>query len=222
MLGHTTRNATLRSEGIDNQTAGPRPYPTPFKLAEPSANLFLPRHRSRRQVLDGLLVADKVCGQSFSHRAGSLYSRLGRGVCYASEHLEPLVRESVLLIFTVTTPPLFAGPSVAAAVAGRVRPRCSRRTTPQFTFEGHWALNDAQAITVNSGSTLRFRFTGDQLAARFDTGSITVPSQLYVTIDGGSPALVKVDRDRIVLVDQLDDGVVHTAEIAVKDVDERV
>lgn len=75
---------------------------------------------------------------------------------------------------------------------------------------------------MNSGSTLRFRFTGDQLAARFDTGSITVPSQLYVTIDGGSPALVKVDRDRIVLVDQLDDGVVHTAEIAVKDVDERV
>lgn len=124
------------------------------------------------------------------------------------------------LIFSVAAPALLAGPSVATAVAGPGPAAVFAPDDPRLTFEGHWALENTQAISVNSGATLRFRFTGDQLAARFDTASITVPSQLYVTIDGGSPALAKVDRDRIVLADQLDDGVVHTAEIAVKDVDE--
>ncbi|GAA4489932.1 hypothetical protein GCM10023191_021460 [Actinoallomurus oryzae] len=91
---------------------------------------------------------------------------------------------------------------------------------PRIEFEGRWAKDDDLAITVNSGSSLRFRFTGDTLAARFQTAGITVPSQVYVSVDRGEPSLVKVDSDRIPLAEGLDPATTHTAEIVVKDVDE--
>jgi pectin methylesterase-like acyl-CoA thioesterase/lysophospholipase L1-like esterase len=91
---------------------------------------------------------------------------------------------------------------------------------PRIELDGHWGRDDDVAITVNSGSSLRFRFTGDRLGAWFDTESITVPAQLYVSIDRGEPVLVKVDEDHKVFAEGLDPTVAHTAEILVKDVDE--
>lgn len=108
------------------------------------------------------------------------------------------------------------GPNASAASS----PATFGPNDPRLEFEGHWAKDDDLAITVNSGSSLRFRFTGATLAAQFQTASITVPSQVYVSVDRGEPSLVKVDRDRIVLADGLDPAVTHTAEVVVKDVDE--
>jgi pectin methylesterase-like acyl-CoA thioesterase len=91
---------------------------------------------------------------------------------------------------------------------------------PRVELDGHWGRDDDVAIAVNSGSSARFRFTGSHLGALFDTASITTPAQLYVSIDGAPPTLQKVDADHKVLADDLDPAVAHTAEIAVKDVDE--
>ena len=112
----------------------------------------------------------------------------------------------------VTVP---AGPAAAAANPATFGP-----FDPRIEFQGHWARDDDLAITVNSGSSLRFRFTGDRLAAWFETESITTPSQLYVSVDRRDPVLVKVDEDHKVFAEGLDPAVAHTAEIVVKDVDE--
>ncbi|MEV0797225.1 pectinesterase family protein [Kribbella sp. NPDC050281] len=91
---------------------------------------------------------------------------------------------------------------------------------PRIELDGHWGRDDDVAITVNSGSSLRFRFTGDRLGAWFDAETITNPAQLYVAIDGGDQVLVKVDEDHKVFAEGLDPAFAHTAEIVVKDVDE--
>ena len=98
-------------------------------------------------------------------------------------------------------------------------PAIFRPDDPRLTYEGHWAVTEQHAITVNSGSQLTFRFTGSSLSAAFDTASITVPSQLYVTIDSSAPQLVKVGEPSIELATGLGAGI-HTAHFAVKDVDE--
>ncbi|MGW1344605.1 pectinesterase family protein [Kribbella sp. NPDC002412] len=90
---------------------------------------------------------------------------------------------------------------------------------PRIERDGHWGRDDDVAITVNSGSSLRFRFTGDRLGAWFDTESITNPAQLWVSVDRAEPVLVTVDEDHKVFVEGLDPTVAHTAEILVKDVD---
>ncbi|WP_132190947.1 MULTISPECIES: pectinesterase family protein [Kribbella] len=110
------------------------------------------------------------------------------------------------------------GPAAAATAAAN--PATFGPFDPRIEFQGHWARDDDLATTVNSGSLLRFRFTGDRLGAWFETESITVPAQLYVSVDGGEARLVKVDEEHKVFAEGLDPGVVHTAEIAVKDVDE--
>lgn len=133
------------------------------------------------------------------------------------------MRQSRLLfVILCLTVGLVAGavtvPAVPAAAAES--PATFGPFDPRLEFEGHWAKDDDLAITVTSGSSLRFRFTGDRLAAWFETESITVPSQLYVSVDRGEPVLVKVDEDHKVLAEGLDPAVIHTAEILVKDVDE--
>jgi hypothetical protein len=86
---------------------------------------------------------------------------------------------------------------------------------------GHWGRTAAgAAVTVNSGSQLTFRFTGHTLTGLFDTSTIQVPSQIYVSIDGGAPALYKVDHDEIDFTPAALPGDRHTAKIVVKDVDE--
>jgi hypothetical protein len=108
-------------------------------------------------------------------------------------------------------------PAVAAPPAG---PTVVRPDDPRLRFMGHWGHTTDAAITVNSGSELTFRFTGRSLRGLFDTSTITVPSQIYVTIDGGAPTLYKVDSDEIDFTPTPLAGRVHTARIDVKDVDE--
>src|SRR4051794_29731833 len=93
-------------------------------------------------------------------------------------------------------------------------------TNPDIRYEGHWDLSGPRATTVNSGSRIALRFTGDRLVGLFDVSTITNPPQIYVRIDGGRRALYWVDRPSITLAAGLGGGV-HTADIAVKDVDER-
>ncbi|MFF0342360.1 pectinesterase family protein [Kribbella sp. NPDC004875] len=110
--------------------------------------------------------------------------------------------------------------TVSAGTATAANPATYGPFDPRIELDGHWGRDDDVAITVNSGSSVRFRFTGSHLGALFDTASITVPAQLYVAIDGGTPAVQKVDADHKVFADDLDPTVAHTAEIGVKDVDE--
>ncbi|GAA1550746.1 hypothetical protein GCM10009789_00640 [Kribbella sancticallisti] len=115
-----------------------------------------------------------------------------------------------------------AGAATADASAAAANPATFGPFDPRIELQGHWGRDDDLATTVNSGSSLRFRFTGGQVGAWFETESITVPAQLYVSVDGGEPVLVKVDEEHKIFADGLDPAVVHTAEIAVKDVDEYV
>ncbi|TWD75180.1 pectinesterase [Kribbella amoyensis] len=108
----------------------------------------------------------------------------------------------------------------AAGAAAAANPATFGPFDPRIEYQGHWAKDDDLATTVNSGSSLRFRFTGGQVGAWFETESITVPAQLYISVDGGEPKLVKVDEEHKVFAEGLDPNAIHTAEIAVKDVDE--
>jgi lysophospholipase L1-like esterase len=95
-----------------------------------------------------------------------------------------------------------------------------RPDDPRLRFMGHWGHTADAAITVNSGSELTFRFTGHRLTGLFDTSTITVPSQIYVSLDGGTRTLYKVDHDEIDFTPTGLSGGAHTATIEVKDVDE--
>ncbi|WP_427890649.1 pectinesterase family protein [Kribbella sp. GL6] len=110
--------------------------------------------------------------------------------------------------------------TVSAGPAAAANPATYGPFDPRIELAGHWGRDDDTAITVNSGSSVRFRFTGSHLGALFDTASITVPAQLYVAIDGHAAVPQKADADHKVFADDLDPGVAHTAEILVKDVDE--
>ncbi|WP_433181879.1 GDSL-type esterase/lipase family protein [Actinoallomurus sp. CA-150999] len=112
------------------------------------------------------------------------------------------------------TAPLAAVPAPATADSV-VRPG-----DPRLRYMGHWGHVRGAAITVNSGSELTFRFTGHTLTGLFDASTITVPSQIYVSIDGGPRTLYKVDRDEIDFTPAALPGRRHTVTIAVKDVDE--
>src|SRR5947207_13548143 len=80
-----------------------------------------------------------------------------------------------------------AAPAVAAPGSTIVRP-----DDPRLRFMGHWGHTANAVITVNSGSELTFGFTGHTLHGLFDTSTITVPSQIYVSIDAGPPVFYKV------------------------------
>jgi lysophospholipase L1-like esterase len=106
-------------------------------------------------------------------------------------------------------------PARAGTYATTVRPG-----DPRLHFMGHWGHTATAAITVNSGSELTFRFTGHALTGLFDTSTIEVPSQIYVSLDGTAPALYKVDHNEIDFTPAVLAGGRHTAQITVKDVDE--
>ena len=98
-----------------------------------------------------------------------------------------------------------AAPAVAAAGSTIVRP-----DDPRLRFMGHWGHTANAAITVNSGSELTFGFTGHTLHGLFDTSTITVPSQIYVSIDAGPPVFYKVDHDDIDFTPTPLAGFLHT------------
>lgn len=114
---------------------------------------------------------------------------------------------------------------VAAALVLGVAPAAGagtvvRTSDPHLTYMGHWGHTGGDAITVNSGSRLTFSFTGHTLHLLARTASITVPSQIYVSIDGGPRTLYRVDRDDLDVTPTALPGTRHTAVIDVKDVDE--
>jgi hypothetical protein len=122
----------------------------------------------------------------------------------------------LVILLLATAGPAGAPSAAASTAAGTLLPA----TDPQLTFEGHWGRLGGAEITPNSGSRLLFRFTGHSLHLLFDTSTITVPAQIYVSIDGGSPQLYKVDHDDLDVTPTPLAGLIHSAEVAVKDVDE--
>ncbi|QNP69062.1 G-D-S-L family lipolytic protein [Streptomyces roseirectus] len=111
------------------------------------------------------------------------------------------------LLILAPTPALGYGTSAA----GTVRPDDRR-----LAFEGHWSRDGEAAVTVNSGSRLRFRFTGTTVHALFDVGSVTVPAQVYVSVDGGPRQRHAIDRTDLAITARGHGP--HTVELSVKDV----
>ncbi|WP_329332467.1 GDSL-type esterase/lipase family protein [Streptomyces sp. NBC_00663] len=106
-------------------------------------------------------------------------------------------------------------------VMGAVRPVAAsedvvRPDDRRLVYEGHWGRTAEAAVTVNSGSRLSFRFTGDSAHALFDISSITVPAQIYVSVDGGPKRRYAVDREDIEI--RAAGRGPHRVELAVKDV----
>jgi lysophospholipase L1-like esterase len=107
----------------------------------------------------------------------------------------------------------------AAAAAAR-NARIVRPDDPRLAFIGQWNVTRTAAITVNSGSRLLFRFTGRTLCAAFDVAMITNPPQIWVTIDGGAPALYSVQDAMLDLTPTPLDPGEHHVELDTKDVDQ--
>ncbi|MEU6349569.1 GDSL-type esterase/lipase family protein [Streptomyces sp. NPDC047072] len=106
-------------------------------------------------------------------------------------------------------------PALASGDSDVVRPDDRR-----IAYEGHWGRTAEAAVTVNSGSRLRFRFAGSRAHALFDVSSITVPAQIYVSVDGGAKEVHAVDQGDLTIT--ADGRGPHTVEISVKDVFSRV
>ncbi|MFE3850098.1 GDSL-type esterase/lipase family protein [Streptomyces griseorubiginosus] len=122
------------------------------------------------------------------------------------------------LATTVTVVGLLAGtvpPALASGAPAVVRPDDRR-----IAYEGHWSRTAEAAVTVNSGSRRRFRFTGPSVHALFDVSSVTVPAQIYVSVDGGPEQPHSVDRTDLAITAA--GGGSHSVEISVKDVFSRV
>ncbi|MFI1034624.1 GDSL-type esterase/lipase family protein [Streptomyces sp. NPDC020951] len=116
---------------------------------------------------------------------------------------------------SASTSAVGAGAGVGAGASNVVRPDDRR-----LVYEGHWGRTAEAAVTVNSGSRLRFRFVGSAVHALFDVSSVTVPAQIYVSVDGGPKRLYAVDRGDL-RITATGRGP-HTAELSVKDVSARV
>lgn len=111
----------------------------------------------------------------------------------------------------------------AGLVVGAVQPVLAsddsnvvRPDDRRLAYEGHWGRTAEAAITVNSGSRLGFRFTGDSVHVLFDVSSITVPAQIHVSVDSGPKQLYAVDRSDLEI--RATGRGPHTVELSVKDV----
>jgi lysophospholipase L1-like esterase len=109
---------------------------------------------------------------------------------------------------------LLAGATPPVLASGR--PDVVRPDDRRLVYEGHWSRTAEAAVTVNSGSRLRFRFTGRGVRALFDVTSVTAPAQIYVSVDGGPKRLYAVDRSELDIT--APGRGPHTAELSVKDV----
>ncbi|MEU9171092.1 SGNH/GDSL hydrolase family protein [Streptomyces sp. NPDC048420] len=106
-------------------------------------------------------------------------------------------------------------PASASGGVNVVRPDDGR-----IAYEGHWSRTAEAAVTVNSGSRLRFRFSGTTVHALFDISSITVPAQIHVSVDGGPKEVHAVGKGDLAIT-AAGRGP-HVVEISVKDVFSRV
>ena len=114
-----------------------------------------------------------------------------------------------------------------AAVAAADAPAAHAATVvpakhPWLDFVGRWERHYAgdEAATVNSGSVVRLRYAGRGLTGLFDVSTITVPPELWVTVDDGPQRLVTVNRPEIELVAADTRFGLHTVRIDVKDTDQ--
>jgi hypothetical protein len=88
----------------------------------------------------------------------------------------------------------------------------------RIRYMGRWDNRPEGAITVNSGASLLFRFSGGGLRGVFQT--VGSPPQIYVTVDGGEKRLLNVDAAELDLAPAgLPDGP-HTLLLEVKDVNQ--
>lgn len=122
------------------------------------------------------------------------------------------------LLTAATAVGLLAGAAPPAPASGA--PSVVRPDDGRIAYEGHWGRTAEAAVTVNSGSRLRFRFTGPSVHALFDVSSVTVPAQIYVSVDGGPRQEYSVDRADLAIT-AAGRGP-HAVEISVKDVFSRV
>lgn len=120
-----------------------------------------------------------------------------------------------------------AAATVAGLLLGAVQPADASGAADvvgpddgRIAYEGHWGRTAEAAVTVNSGSRLRLRFTGTSVHALFDVSSITVPAQIRVSVDGGPGEVRAVDRGDLEIA--AEGRGPHTVEISVKDVFSRV
>ncbi|MES5818037.1 GDSL-type esterase/lipase family protein [Streptomyces sp. RG80] len=115
------------------------------------------------------------------------------------------------LIAAVTAGLVMGAVQPVAASGDVVRPDDRR-----LAYEGHWGRTAEAAVTVNSGARLGFRFTGDSVHALFDVSSVTVPAQIYVSVDHGPKQLYAVDHSDLEI--RATGRGPHTVELSVKDV----
>ncbi|BBC31358.1 hypothetical protein SGFS_026520 [Streptomyces graminofaciens] len=121
---------------------------------------------------------------------------------------------SRVLVSTAATVGLLAGATPPVLASGE--PNVVRPDDRRLVYEGHWSRTAQAAATVNSGSRLRFRFTGRSVHTLFDVTSVTVPAQIYVSVDGGPKQLYAVDRSDLRIT--APGRGPHTVELSVKDV----
>jgi lysophospholipase L1-like esterase len=107
-------------------------------------------------------------------------------------------------------------PTAPGPASGRIDP-----ADPHLRYEGRWDVKPGRAVTVNSGSRVFLRFTGDAVSARFDIAGITKPPHVYAYVDGKKSARIVVDHDTIKLTPDGLANRAHTLLLAVKDVSEQ-
>ncbi|MGW2046178.1 GDSL-type esterase/lipase family protein [Streptomyces sp. NPDC001858] len=125
-----------------------------------------------------------------------------------------------LLTTAVAAPPASASSPASASASAVGDASVVRPDDRRIVYEGHWGRSAEAAVTVNSGSRLRFRFVGSTVHALFDVSSVTVPAQVYVSVDGGPGRQYAVDRGDLAIT--ATGRGPHTAELSVKDVFSRV
>jgi lysophospholipase L1-like esterase len=104
--------------------------------------------------------------------------------------------------------------------------RCSAppgTATPQpageeLRYEGRWNVTAGRATTVNSGSRIFLRFTGNEITGVFDAAGMKHPPQIYVWVDGKRGGALDVDQKRIQLTPKSLAAGEHTLVLGVKDV----
>lgn len=133
-----------------------------------------------------------------------------------------LVGAALLLLTSAVLTPAAATTGRTTALSSGQEATIVPASSPMLGFVGRWERHYAgdEAATVNSGSLVRLRFTGQHLTGLFDVSTITVPPQLYVTVDGGPESLVTVDRPEIELMPAGLRPGEHTVRIDVKDTDQ--
>lgn len=88
---------------------------------------------------------------------------------------------------------------------------------PSLRYIGRWDVTPDRAVTVNSGSRLVFRTDGGPITAHFDVAGITAPAHLYISVDGNTSVMHRIERPEIAL--DIPAGE-HNFELVVKDVSE--